>query len=189
MYPKPSGLQIWIVSYIIFESLFTLLKFKLEIYLWWLIVFELRLPCEVKDWKHCVDSHTKLCEIYKLFPNIKACIMWFQFNEHLWQLGRMDIQLHVTRLMTSCLFQFDHVGANPYSLAEIAIATNNFKIQIGKGRFGLVYYGKLEDGQEVAIKVLDVKSNQGPSKFFNEVSRISRHFNDVVCSWPLLWRR
>jgi hypothetical protein len=94
----------------------------------------------------------------------------------------MDIQLHVTRLMTSCLFQFDHVGANPYSLAEIAIATNNFKIQIGKGRFGLVYYGKLEDGQEVAIKVLDVKSNQGPSKFFNEVSRISRHFNDVVCS-------
>jgi hypothetical protein len=45
-----------------------------------------------------------------------------------------------------------------------------------------VYYGKLEDGQEVAIKVLDVKSSQGPSEFFNEVSTISRHFNDVVCS-------
>jgi hypothetical protein len=92
----------------------------------------------------------------------------------------MDIQLHVTRLMTSCLFQFDHVGANPYSLAEVTIATDNFKIQIGKGGFGPVYYGKLEDGQEVAIKVLDVKSSQGPSEFFNEVSKISRHFNDVV---------
>ncbi len=43
-----------------------------------------------------------------------------------------------------------------------------------------MYYGKLEDGQEVAIKVLDVKSSQGPSEFFNEVSKISRHFNDVV---------
>ncbi|CAK9212168.1 unnamed protein product, partial [Sphagnum troendelagicum] len=87
---------------------------------------------------------------------------------------RMDIQLHVRRLMTSCLFQFDHVGANPYSLAKVATATNNFKIQIGKGGFGPVYYGKLEDGQEVAIKVLDVKSSQGPSEFFNEVDVLSR---------------
>ncbi len=106
--------------------------------------------------------------------------MWLQFDENLWQLGRMDIQLHVTRLMTSCLFHFDHVGANPYSLAEVTIATDNFKIQIGKGGFGPVYYGKFEDGKEVAIKVLDVKSSQGPSEFFNEVSKISRHFNDVV---------
>jgi len=94
----------------------------------------------------------------------------------------MHIQLHVTRSMTSCLFKCDHVGANPYSLAEVATATNNFNIQIGKGGFGPVYYGKLEDGQEVAIKVLDVKSSQGPSEFFNEVSRISRHFNNVVYS-------
>jgi hypothetical protein len=89
----------------------------------------------------------------------------------------MDIQLHVTRLMISCLFQFDHVGANPYSLAQITITTDNFKHQIGKGGFGPVYYGNLENGQE-----LDVKSSQGPSEFFNEVSKISRHFNDVVCS-------
>jgi hypothetical protein len=45
-----------------------------------------------------------------------------------------------------------------------------------------MYYGKLEDGQEVAIKILDVKSSQGPSKFFNEVSTISRHLNNVVYS-------
>jgi hypothetical protein len=75
--------------------------------------------------------------------------------------------------MTPCLFQFDHVGSNPYSLAKVIIATDNFKIQIGKGGFGPVYYGNLEDGQEVAIKVLDVKSSQGPSEFFNEVSKIS----------------
>ncbi|CAK9212174.1 unnamed protein product [Sphagnum troendelagicum] len=75
-----------------------------------------------------------------------------------------------------------HGGANPYSLAEVATATNDFNIQIGKGGFGPVYYGKLEDGQEVAIKVLDVKSSQGPSEFFNEVDILSRvsHRNLVL---------
>ncbi|CAK9212176.1 unnamed protein product [Sphagnum troendelagicum] len=68
----------------------------------------------------------------------------------------------------------NHGGANPYSLAHITIATDNFKIQIGKGGFGPVYYGKFEDGQEVAVKVLDVKSSQGPSEFFNEVDVLSR---------------
>ncbi|CAK9213850.1 unnamed protein product [Sphagnum troendelagicum] len=67
-----------------------------------------------------------------------------------------------------------HGGTNPYSLAQVTIATNNFKIQIGKGGFGPMYYGKLEDGKEVAIKVLDVKSSQGPSKFFNEVDVLSK---------------
>ncbi|CAM6041542.1 unnamed protein product [Sphagnum compactum] len=67
-----------------------------------------------------------------------------------------------------------HGGANPYSLAEVTIATDKFKTQIGRGGFGPVYYGKLEDGQEVAIKVLDVKSSQGPSEFFNEVDVLSR---------------
>ncbi|CAK9254098.1 unnamed protein product, partial [Sphagnum jensenii] len=67
-----------------------------------------------------------------------------------------------------------HGGANPYSLAQVTIATNNFEIQIGKGGFGPVYYGKLEDGREVAVKVLDVKSSQGPSEFFNEVDVLSR---------------
>ncbi|CAK9266660.1 unnamed protein product [Sphagnum jensenii] len=65
-------------------------------------------------------------------------------------------------------------GANPYSLAQVTVATDDFKIQIGKGGFGPVYYGKLEDGKEVAIKVLDVKSSRGSSEFFNEVDVLSR---------------
>jgi serine/threonine protein kinase len=68
----------------------------------------------------------------------------------------------------------DHVGAKPYSLAEVVVATNNFKTMIGKGKFGPVYYGKLEDGQDVAIKELDVKSTQGQFEFFNEVDVLSR---------------
>jgi hypothetical protein len=67
-----------------------------------------------------------------------------------------------TRLM---FCEIDHVGAKTYSLAEVVVATNNFKTMIGKGGFGPVYYGKLEDGKDVAIKELDVKSTQGPSEF------------------------
>jgi hypothetical protein len=67
-----------------------------------------------------------------------------------------------------------HQGAKPYSLDEVVVATNNFKTMIGKGGFGHVYYGKLKDGQDVAIKELDVKSTQGPSEFFNEVDILSR---------------
>jgi hypothetical protein len=79
-------------------------------------------------------------------------------------------------MTSSFVLQIDLVGATIYSLAEVTVASDNFKTMIGKGGFGHVYYGKLEDGQEVAIKVLDVKSTQGPSEFFNEVCKSSRHF-------------
>ncbi|KAH9530821.1 hypothetical protein CY35_19G004000 [Sphagnum magellanicum] len=72
------------------------------------------------------------------------------------------------------MMKSSHQGAKFYSLAEVTAASDNFKTMIGKGRFGHVYYGKLEDGQEVAIKVFDVKSTQGPSEFFNEVDVLSR---------------
>jgi hypothetical protein len=51
----------------------------------------------------------------------------------------------------------------------LVAASENFKTQIGKGGFGPVFYGKLVDGQEVAIKVLESKSHQGSTEFFNEV--------------------
>ena len=60
-------------------------------------------------------------------------------------------------------------GAKAYTLAEVSAATMNFKTELGKGGFGPVYYGRLPDGQEVAVKVADGSSKQGEKEFFNEV--------------------
>ncbi|KAG9454332.1 hypothetical protein H6P81_007236 [Aristolochia fimbriata] len=59
---------------------------------------------------------------------------------------------------------------------ELATATNNFcnENKIGKGGFGPVYQGKLQDGQEVAVKRLSRTSKQGIEEFKNEVAVISK---------------
>lgn len=54
-------------------------------------------------------------------------------------------------------------------LAEIEEATKGFEKKIGSGGFGVVYYGKLKDGKEIAVKVLTNNSYQGKREFSNEV--------------------
>ncbi|KAK1391469.1 G-type lectin S-receptor-like serine/threonine-protein kinase SD1-1 [Heracleum sosnowskyi] len=63
-----------------------------------------------------------------------------------------------------------------FSLMQIAKATDNFSEnrQLGKGGFGTVYKGILEDGQEIAVKRLSKDSRQGLDEFMNEVSCIPK---------------
>ncbi|KAG2685192.1 hypothetical protein I3760_10G113300 [Carya illinoinensis] len=59
---------------------------------------------------------------------------------------------------------------------ELASATNNFdqSNKLGQGGFGPVYWGKLLDGQEIAVKRLARTSGQGLEEFMNEVVVISK---------------
>jgi RIO-like serine/threonine protein kinase len=57
------------------------------------------------------------------------------------------------------------------TLTQIKQATQNFKTTIGIGGFGEVYYGKLVNGQEIAVKTLSTTSHQTEQEFFNEVSK------------------
>ncbi|RZC93622.1 hypothetical protein C5167_007661 [Papaver somniferum] len=63
-----------------------------------------------------------------------------------------------------------------FNLACLANATNNFRLtnKLGEGGFGPVYKGKLQNGQEIAVKRLSTNSGQGIKEFKNEVVLISK---------------
>lgn len=54
-------------------------------------------------------------------------------------------------------------------LSDIEEATENFSKKIGKGSFGPVYYGRLRDGKEVAVKTMADSSSHGTKQFATEV--------------------
>ncbi|RZB73269.1 putative LRR receptor-like serine/threonine-protein kinase isoform E [Glycine soja] len=67
------------------------------------------------------------------------------------------------------------------TLSELKEATNNFSKNIGKGSFGSVYYGKMKDGKEVAVKTMTDPSSYGNQQFVNEVALLSRiHHRNLV---------
>uniref|UniRef100_A0A0E0RCJ2 Protein kinase domain-containing protein n=1 Tax=Oryza rufipogon TaxID=4529 RepID=A0A0E0RCJ2_ORYRU len=72
-------------------------------------------------------------------------------------------------------------SAHRFALSEIEDATDKFDRRIGSGGFGIVYYGKLTDGREIAVKLLTNDSYQGIREFLNEVTLLSRiHHRNLV---------
>ncbi|XP_059072107.1 probable leucine-rich repeat receptor-like protein kinase At2g28990 [Cryptomeria japonica] len=68
-----------------------------------------------------------------------------------------------------------------FTLEEMMIATKEFSCKIGQGGFGSVFWGKLEDEKQIAVKVLSSFSNQGASEFLNEIDLLSRvHHKNLV---------
>ncbi|KAJ6755994.1 hypothetical protein OIU79_028414 [Salix purpurea] len=61
-------------------------------------------------------------------------------------------------------------AAHCFTSFEIEDATKKFEKKIGSGGFGVVYYGKMKDGREIAVKVLTSNSYQGKREFSNEVN-------------------
>ncbi|XP_026385289.1 cysteine-rich receptor-like protein kinase 10 isoform X2 [Papaver somniferum] len=63
-----------------------------------------------------------------------------------------------------------------FDLVTIRDATNEFSDanKLGEGGFGAVYKGKLQDGQEIAVKRLSVNSGQGLQEFKNEVVLLNK---------------
>lgn len=57
-----------------------------------------------------------------------------------------------------------------FTYIELKKITNGFKRALGKGGFGSVYHGTLEDGTEVAVKMRSESSSQGTKEFLSEVT-------------------
>ncbi|XP_074285165.1 G-type lectin S-receptor-like serine/threonine-protein kinase At4g27290 [Silene latifolia] len=73
-------------------------------------------------------------------------------------------------------YNSDELELPLFDISVIAQATNNFSNcnKLGEGGFGPVYKGKLEDGQEIAVKRLSKESRQGHEEFKNEVICIAK---------------
>ncbi|KAJ0094940.1 hypothetical protein Patl1_16831 [Pistacia atlantica] len=54
------------------------------------------------------------------------------------------------------------------SLSELEIATDHFSKKIGQGSFGSVYYGKMKDGKEIAVKIMADSSSHATKQFVTE---------------------
>lgn len=56
-----------------------------------------------------------------------------------------------------------------FTYKDLEKITNKFSQFIGQGGFGLVYYGRLEDDTEVAVKMRSELSSHGLDEFLAEV--------------------
>ncbi|XP_044978735.1 probable serine/threonine-protein kinase PBL25 [Hordeum vulgare subsp. vulgare] len=79
--------------------------------------------------------------------------------------------------ITSC-------SARAFSYDQLAAATGNFRADclLGEGGFGRVYRGRLDDGQLVAVKQLDLEGLQGDREFVVEVLMLSLLHHDNLVS-------
>ncbi|XP_072959103.1 putative leucine-rich repeat receptor-like serine/threonine-protein kinase At2g04300 isoform X2 [Typha angustifolia] len=65
---------------------------------------------------------------------------------------------------------------------ELEVITKNFTQQIGKGGFGKVYGGFLEDGTQVAVKLHSQSSKQGVKEFVTEAKYLARVHHKYLLS-------
>ncbi|KAM1942171.1 hypothetical protein ACFX15_010679 [Malus domestica] len=69
-----------------------------------------------------------------------------------------------------------YCGIPVFSYSELDEATNHFdsENELGDGGFGTVYYGKLKDGREVAVKRLYEHNYKRVEQFINEIEILTR---------------
>ena len=85
------------------------------------------------------------------------------------------------RNVETFLENFGSLAPKRYCYSDVRKMTNSFKYKLGEGGYGSVYKGKLDNGNLIAVKVLQESKGNG-EEFVNEVASISRtsHVNVVT---------
>ncbi|XAR61028.1 Non-specific serine/threonine protein kinase [Bertholletia excelsa] len=88
-----------------------------------------------------------------------------------------------TSVSLSCTMPTSVLSVKMFELVELEKATEKFssKTVLGEGGFGRVYHGILENGTEVAVKLLTRDNQNGDHEFIAEVEMLSRlHHRNLV---------
>ncbi|KAM0828343.1 hypothetical protein ACQ4PT_067621 [Festuca glaucescens] len=88
---------------------------------------------------------------------------------------------HATANVEANYSSLRRLESRQFTYKELEKITNNFQQVLGRGGFGYVYSGFLEDGTQVAVKLRSHSSNQGVKEFLAEAEILTRihHMNLV----------
>uniref|UniRef100_A0ACD5XRB4 Uncharacterized protein n=1 Tax=Avena sativa TaxID=4498 RepID=A0ACD5XRB4_AVESA len=102
-------------------------------------------------------------------------------------------QLELQSTPRSTKFHGDHLKNTEnrrFTYKELEKFTNKFQRLIGQGGFGLVYYGRLEDDSEVAVKMRSESSTHGLDEFLAEVHSLTKvHHRNLVSLVGYCWEK
>ncbi|CAM0948889.1 unnamed protein product [Alopecurus aequalis] len=77
-----------------------------------------------------------------------------------------------------------------FTYKELEKLTNKFERFIGQGGFGPVYYGRLEDGSDVAVELRSESSSHGLDEFLAEVHSLTTvHHRNLVSLVGYCWEK
>ncbi|CAN4092103.1 unnamed protein product [Withania somnifera] len=109
--------------------------------------------------------------IVAIVVSIAVSVLLFVFG-FCWLRSRASQEFNVVEGTTDDISSAESLQ---YDLNTIRVATSNFSTEnrIGEGGFGVVYKGKLPNGQEIAVKRLSRSSGQGIEEFKNEIVLIA----------------
>ncbi|GLT72298.1 hypothetical protein SLA2020_442470 [Shorea laevis] len=115
-----------------------------------------------------------------LIATIASCLFMSKGKNRYFEQDQLEHSLPVQRLVSS-KSDAPTEAAHCFTFSDIEDATKKFEKKIGSGGFGVVYYGKMKDEKEIAVKVLTSNSYQGKREFSNEVTLLSRiHHRNLV---------
>ncbi|KAI5401398.1 hypothetical protein KIW84_066027 [Lathyrus oleraceus] len=106
--------------------------------------------------------------------------LWYFKRKNGQASNNVSADFHPNREMESNKLFF---GVSVFSYEELRQATNNFdrSRKLGDGGFGTVYYGKIKDGREVAVKHLFEHNYRRVEQFVNEIEVLARlHHRNLV---------
>lgn len=131
-------------------------------------------------WIHGLSSfkfHVQWKKLWQRILFVWSCYTWPVFHDNLFSLKGLVLATTVgLQNENYFLQQVDHEDHplqsenRRFTYMELQKITNNFNHIIGKGGFGNVFHGYLENGTQVAVKTRSQSSTQGTKEFLAEVT-------------------